>query len=348
MPGVFDAKYFNAEVFQKYYDSLENQYLNTLINSRAIRERQDLARVLPDQVGGNYLVQPISGNIGGTAVNYDGATNITADTLQTYMHGRIVTGRAKGWTEKDFTFDLTGKNFMNLIAGQVHEYWDHIDQLTILKILEGVFSMASTGGAAFVAAHTLDITAATNSEGKTGIGDATTLNTAMQKACGDRKSRFSMAIMHSVVATGYENLKLLTYAKQSDANGLERDVALGTINGRLVLVDDECPVDTSGNDPVYTTYLFGDGAIEYTNCGAKVPSEIDRDPATNGGQDTLYTRQRKCFAPYGITFTNASIASKSPTDAELATAANWDLVKTSAGAYIPHKLIPIARIKSLG
>lgn len=348
MPGVFDSKNFNAEVFQAYYDSLENPYINALIRSRAIRERQDLARVLPDQVGGNYLVQPISGNIGGNPDNYDGETNITTDKLATYMHGRVVVGRAHGWTEKDFTFDMTGKNFMNLIAGQVHEYWERVDQTTILSILAGLFSMASTGGAAFVAKHTLDVTAATNSEGKTGICDATTINTGMQKACGDRKARFSMAIMHSVVATGYENLKLLTYAKQNDANGLERDVAIGTINGRLVLIDDECPVDTSGNDPVYTTYLFGDGAFEYTNCGVKVPSEVERNAARNGGEDTLYSRQRKCFSPHGITFTMQSMAKASPTDAELATAANWDLVKTPAGVYIPDKLIPIARIKSLG
>ena len=98
----------------------------------------------------------------------------------------------------------------------------------------------------------------------------------------------------------------------------------------------------------YTTYALGDGAIEYTDCGAKVPSEVDRDPKTNGGEDTLYTRQRKCFAPYGISFTKASMARLSPTAAELETGANWELVNDGATTktYIEDKRIPIARILS--
>ena len=101
----------------------------------------------------------------------------------------------------------------------------------------------------------------------------------------------------------------------------------------------------------YTTYVFGDGAIEYTNCGAKVPYEMDRDPKTNGGQDTLYSRQRKCFAPYGISFTKASMSSLSPTDAELEMGVNWELVNSNeqgTKTYISSKAITIARIISLG
>ena len=100
----------------------------------------------------------------------------------------------------------------------------------------------------------------------------------------------------------------------------------------------------------YTTYIFGDGAIEYTNCGAKVPYEIDRNPAVNGGEDTLYSRQRKCFAPYGISFTKSVMSSLSPTDAELENGANWELVNSGGVTkeYISLKAIPIARIISLG
>ena len=100
----------------------------------------------------------------------------------------------------------------------------------------------------------------------------------------------------------------------------------------------------------YTSYVLGDGALEYTDCGVKVPYEVDRNPAVKGGQDLLYSRQRKCWAPYGISFTMNSMVTASPTDAELATGSNWELVK-SAGAtpkYIDDKCIPIARIISRG
>ena len=232
--------------------------------------------------------------------------------------------------------------------------------------------------------------------------DATSLNSAIQKACGDHKNKFSLAIMHSAVATNLENMKVLVYLKYNDANGMERETGLATLNGRLVIVDDSMPVGedestatygatsdqavvagktyytrsgsspnyvytrvarpadanissyyekTAEGQPVYTTYIFGDGAIEYTNCGAKVPAEMSRDPKTNGGQDTLYNRQRKCFAPYGISFTKASMSTLSPTDAELAMGVNWELVNTGGTnnkKYISLKAIPIARIISLG
>ena len=355
MPGVFDNKVFNAEVFQQYTERIPNLRRNELIRSRAIRPRPDLATAMAEGTGGNYITTPLRGLISGTTpLNYDGTTNITADSTVSFSHSRVVVGRAKAWTERDFSYDITGgEDFIDNIAQQLAEYWEEVDQDTIIHILNGVFAMADTQGAKFVQAHTYDITAAVNSEGKTGVGDGTTLNSAIQKACGDNKGRFTLAIMHSVVATGYENLHLLAYMKYTDSTGMERDLAIGTLNGRIVLVDDSMPVIAGeNNDPdKYITYVLGDGAIEYTDCGAKVPYEVDRDPATNGGQDTLYARQRKSFAPYGISFTKASMAKESPTDAELETGSNWQLVSGGTGAkktYIDHKAIPIARIISLG
>ena len=78
---------------------------------------------------------------------------------------------------------------------------------------------------------------------------------------------------------------------------------------------------------------------------------MSRDPKTNGGQDTLYSRQRKVFAPYGISYTRSSQATLSPTAAELEKGANWTLVHNGASSskeYIDHKAIPIARIISSG
>lgn len=400
MPGIFDNKLFNAEVFQKYVDRIPNLNRNELIRSRAIRQRPDLASAMADEVGGNYITTPLKGLIGGAAQNYDGNTNLQANGTKTFSHSRVVIGRANAWTEKDFSYDITGgEDFLENVAQQISEYWEEIDQATLVHILNGVFAMNDTAGAAFVDAHTNDVTAKQNSEGVTGAMDGTTLNTTMQKACGDNKSKFSLAIMHSMVATNLENMRLLAYLKYTDANGMQRDLAIGTLNGRTVLVDDNMPIITvnptyaktsdasvtagktyytrsgssgnyvytavaspvdadianyyevTGGDTAYVTYVLGDGAIEYTNCGAKVPYETDRDPAKNGGEDTLYSRQRKSFAPYGISFTKASMTSLSPTDAELEDGQNWELVNDNASSvkeYINHKAIPIARIISLG
>lgn len=354
MPGIFDSKNFNAEVFAGYVARMPNTKRNAMIQSRAIRLRPDLAAAMKDQDGGNYITTVLSGTISGSEPqNYDGQTDMTPDNTKTFKHSRVVVGRMKGWTENDFSKDITGgQDFMENIAQQISEYWSEVDQDTLLYILKGIFAMTGTENKKFVDAHTSDVTAVVNSEGKTGYMDATTMNSAMQKACGDNKTAFSLAIMHSTVSTNLENLKLLTYLKYTDSNGMERQIGLGSLNGRMVLIDDDMPVAAaSDGKKKYTTYVLGDGAFELTDCGAAVPFEVDRDPEKNGGQDKLYSRQRKSFAPYGISFTQASMASLSPTNAELAMGVNWELVNTNTAEgkeYIAHKLIPIAQIISFG
>ena len=341
----FDAKIFNPEAFQKYRDRIPDLKKNELLKSGALRVRNDLKAALSDQTGGNYITIPMKGLLDGTPLNYDGQTDITATSTKTYSQGMIVIGRAKAWTEKDFSFDITGGvDFMSNVAEQTNKYWENYDQETLINILKGIFSMTGAENLKFVNGHTTDISGETGDAGKV---SATTLNSAIQKASGDNKSIFTTAIMHSVVATNLENLQLLQYLKYTDKNGITRDLGIATWNGRTVLIDDSVPVDGTK----YTTYLLGNGAFDYCDCGAKVPNEMGRDPAINGGQDTLYTRQRKLFAPYGISFTKASMATASPTDTEIVAGANWELVNDGAASdksYINHKAIPIARIISLG
>ena len=262
---------------------------------------------------------------------------------------------------------------MDNVAAQVNDYKAELDQTTLVKILEGIFAMTGAENLKFVQNHTSDITGetATDKDGNVkNVVQADTLNTALQKAAGDNKSKFTIAIMHSAVATNLENLKLLKYMTQTDANGVERDLTLATWNGRLVLIDDSMPTEavaavaesgTKGSPGYvapqeaytkYTTFVLGDGAFDYEDIGAKVPYEMYRDPKKHGGEDTLYMRQRKVFAPYGISFTKKSMTAKSPTDAELANGANWELVNNGKSGFakktINHKAIPIARIISRG
>ena len=331
MPGIFDNKYFNAEVFGKYVDQIKRDRDNPLLKSPAITTNTNIANMMKDQTGGNLVTIPFKGLIGGKPLNYDGQTDIEAQTTSTYKQTRVVIGRANAWTEKDFAYDITGgHDEMENIASQIIDYWDDVKQDTLLLILEGIFKMTAAKDKEFVTAHTY--------EDKN--FDVTTLNTALQQSVGSLKNNFALAIMHSRVATDLENLNLIKYLRYTDANGVERDLTLGTLNGRAVIIDDTVPV----NGDKYTTYVLGTGAIEYTPVGAKVPYETDRDPKVNGGEDTLYSRDRFCFAPYGISFTAKNMATLSPTDDELKDGSNWEVVKDPKGNTISLKTIPIARI----
>ena len=347
MPGIFDSKNFNSEVFGKYLDTIPRIKQNALMRAGVLRTRTDLRSMLVDQTGGNFISVPMMGRIGGDPLNYDGSTDITADGIGSYLQSMIVVGRAKAWQEKDFSFDITGKDFMEVIASQVADYWDDVDEATLLAILSGIFGVTAGN---FSANNTYDISASNGDAGKVG---PTTLNSAIQKAAGANKNIFTLAIMHSEVATNLENLQVLEYAKQTDENGIQRETSLATWNGRTVLIDDDVPTATAGSGDTaytkYTTYILGQDAFDYCDCGAKVPNEPWRDPHTAGGVDQLITRQRKLFAPRGFSFVQPSAPIVSPTDAQLSTAARWTLVKDTAGTGLyPTKAIPIARIISRG
>lgn len=354
----FDSKSFNPEAFGSYADTLPQPNKNELIKSRVIKSNPKIKELLSAQTGSFYGTIPFFGRIGGDALNYDGKTDITATGLDTFEQSVIAIGRAKAWTEKDFSVDITaGVDFMSEVAKQVAAYWDDVDTGILMSILKGIFSMSTKEEKVFVDAHTFDISANT---GAAGAMSATTLNTAVQKACGDKRGRFSLVFMHSAVATNLENLQLLEFLKYTDANGVQRPLPMATWNGRLVIVDDGMPFEevAESDEGVgdgytkYTTYVFGEGAFDFADLGAKVPYEMSRDPKTNGGEDTLYSRKRICLAPYGISFTKKSVASLSPTNAELENGANWALVDngqtSTKRAVMNHKDIAIARIISRG
>lgn len=341
----FDAKSFNAEAFKYKADRIPRTRLNEIRKSRVLTGNPDIREVFTTQNGTGYARIAMRGLLDGDAVNYDGQTDIEATSTKTFEQGVVVIGRAKAWVEKDFSHDITGGiDFMDNVAQQVTDYWQDIDQDTLLAILKGIFAMTGGKSAEFVEKHTFTVS---------GPMEATTLNSATAQACGDRKKKFAMIFMHSVVATNLENLNLLQALKYTDKDGVTRDLTLYSWNGKLVVVDDNMPVDESGDTSIYTSYVLGEGTIAFEDIGAKVPYEMARDPKTNGGQDTLYTRQRKVFAPFGISYEKTSQESLSPTDAELSNGANWALVHSGEAeeenrSYIAHKAIAICRIQSQG
>ena len=364
----FDAKSFNEKAFGKYMSAIPNAKLNKLKESKAIVSDQRLREtfVTNSQTGAVHAVLPFFGLIGGDALNYDGETNLTAERTDTFEQGVFVYGRMMGWTEADFSYDVTGgADFMANVRNQINRYWNDVDQGTLLAILEGVFNMSATGtgaiktaNAEFVDKHTYDISDGATKEDQ--CMGATSLNVAIQKACGDNKQKFSLVICHSTVATNLENLKLLAYLKYTDAEGIERDLEMGTWNGRLVIVDDSMPVEVVPAVPAsedveaqdsytkYTSYILGEGAIGFEPIGAKVPYEMVRDAKTKGGEDTLISRKRNAVSVAGISYLKAAQKTNSPTDDELKNGKNWVLVSNGDSKTINHKTIPIARIISRG
>jgi hypothetical protein len=344
----FDSKSFNPQAFGAYVKRIPNVTRNELAKSRAVGSNEQARGALANQTGSLYARIPYFGRISGaTSQNNDGATNITSNSTTTYEQGFVTASRMDSWTERSFSKNITaGVDFMDNVAAQISDYKMEVKQAMLLAILNGVFAMNTEGGGVaanaakdFIDNHVFDITA--DGDGMVG---AATLNTAMQKACGDNKAIFKLAIMHSAVATNLENMKLLKYLTYTDADGITRDLALASWNGRTVLIDDGMPVTEDGG---YVTYVLGEGSVILDDIGDSVPYEMSRDPKTNGGQDTLYVRDRFICGVDGISFEKPSSITASASNADLENGANWQIINDGTKA-IPHKAIAIAKIVSKG
>ena len=345
----FDSKSFNPQAFGAYVKRVPNVAKNELAKSGAVGANEQARSALSTQTGSLYSRIPYFGRIdGSTSQNNDGATDIASTNTTTYEQGFIVASRMDSWTERSFSKNITaGVDFMDNVAAQIADYKFDVRQAMLLAILEGVYSMstdgdsvAATAAREFIEKHTYDISGET---GEGALVGSTTLNKAIQKACGDNKNIFKVVIMHSEVATNLENIKLLKYMTQTDADGIERELALATWNGRLVLIDDNMPVE-NGN---YTTYILGESSIVLDDIGDAVPYEMSRDAKTNGGQDTLYVRDRYICGVDGISFEKPASITASASNADLSNGANWAIINDGTKA-IPHKAIAIAKIISKG
>jgi hypothetical protein len=345
----FDSKSFNPQAFGAYVKRIPNVTKNELAKCGAIGSNEQARAALANQTGSLYARIPYFGRIdGSTSQNNDGATDIASTNTTTYEQGFIVASRMDSWTERSFSKNITaGVDFMNNVAAQIADYKLEVRQAMLLAILEGVYGMnvegdtvAAKAAAEFVEKHTFDIS---GEAGEAAMVGSTTLNKAIQKACGDNKNIFKLVIMHSEVATNLENIKLLKYMTQTDADGIERELALATWNGRVVLIDDNMPVE----DGKYTTYVLGQGAIILDDIGDAVPYEMSRDPKTNGGQDTLYVRDRYICGVDGISFEKPASITASASNDDLKNGANWNIINDGEKS-IPHKAIAIAKIVSLG
>ena len=146
---------------------------------------------------------------------------------------------------------------------------------------------------------------------------------------GDRGDRLTAVAMHSAVEASLRKLDLIDFLTDS-----EYKAQIRTFQGRRVIIDDNCPYRAGTTDGVvYTTYLFGPGAFGAGFAPLDTPVEsghgneafeYNRDPLASNSY--VINRRRFILHLRGVKFNSASVAGASPTDAELALAANWTRV----------------------
>lgn len=209
--------------------------------------------------------------------------------------------RGRAWKANDLAKALSGDDPMGAIGDLVAAYWARRKQATLISTLTGVFSAASMAG------NVSNISAA---EGDAATFTGETFLGASYKL-GDAEEKLTAIMMHSQTLASLRKQDLIETEKDSEGK------TIYIYMGKRVIVDDATP-NAAG---VYTSYLFGAGAIAEGNGAAPVPTEVGRDILL--GDDILVNRQHFLLHPRGVAFQNASVAGVSATNAELATATNW-------------------------
>ena len=199
----------------------------------------------------------------------------------------------------------------------------------MLSILKGIFASALSGS----------IVAKTEVK-------STDIIDAVRGIGGDNADLFKVVFMHSHIASILEKEDKLTYALYNDANGIQRPSNIAYWNGRLVIVNDACPVaDASDNKHTYRVFFLGERAFARCELPELVPAEMAREAKTNGGQTSLVTRHGLVLAPEGVSFKQSALASTNKvTNAMLETGANWEVVNDGNGHAVEAKNIPFCAI----
>ena len=249
-------------------------------------------------------------------------TDLTAAGISSNQDVAAIIRRAKMWSATDLSAALAGKDPMEAITSLVASFWARDMQKELVAILAGIFgSYTDTSDTVTpLKDNILDISGGSGAAAK--WSGAAFIDA--EQLLGDNKTALTGVMMHSATEAALKKQNLIETVQPSN------DVAFGLYQGKRVIVDDGCPVTGSGSSQVFSTFLFGQGAIALGNGSPVgfVPTETDRDKKKGSGIDYLINRRTSILHPRGIQFTDKSVANTKtgPTREELKDAKNWNPV----------------------
>lgn len=321
MAGTTLSDVIVPELFTKYVVQ-KTMELSALFNSGIVTNNAEFDRLASEAAPIHNM--PFFEDLQGDSENVTEGTDLTAKKITSNKDVSTTIRRAAMWSATDLSAALAGADPMAAIGNLVAGFWARDMQKELINILNGVFAATTMTN------HVLDVSV---EEGAAANISASVFIDGLQML-GDAQSQLTAVAMHSAVKSYLKKQNLIT--TQRDSNSVEFE----TYQDRRVIVDDGCPYSSG----VYTTYLFGNGAIAFGNGNPVgfVATEVDRDKKKGSGVDYLINRRTFILHPRGVQWTNSSRAAvESPTRAELANKANWKRVyedKAIRLVAIKHKI----------
>lgn len=309
------------EVFNPYFlnrtTEIAKFYLGGIVSNDATLDKLASS-------GGQILKMPFWNDLNGNDEILTDSSSLTPGKINSGQDAAVLHMRGRAWGVNDLAKALSVDRAdpMGAIADLVSEYWARRYQAVALQSLLGVFADNTANDAGDMQADVsgatnADVTAATKFSGDAFIDGQATF--------GDAIGGLSGIAFHPHVYHNLKKIDQISFERESMG-----DLEIETYRGLRVLVDRSMPFTAAAGAAdadaaaQYTTYLFGNGAIGMGQGSAPVPTETDRDSLA--GEDYLITRTHFLMHPRGVKFTSNTVTGTSPSNAELALAANWDRV----------------------
>lgn len=264
--------------------------------------------------GGSTINMPFFADLDGEDEVLSDTSPLTPDKIGAGQDVAVKHYRGKAWGTNDLAASLAGSDPAEAIASLVADYWARRMQALLISTLRGVF--AST---LMVSEHVRDISIADGNNAT--ASNLISSNAAIKSfgLMGDELDALIGIAMHSDIYYALLAQDVIEFEQPS-----EQGATIQRYKGRTVIVDDTLPKVAGGTSGfVYSTYMFGPGAVGYGEGEPKTPTETDRDSLQ--GDDYLINRREFLLHPRGVKWTSAAtVAGKSPTNAEIQAANGWE------------------------
>jgi hypothetical protein len=226
----------------------------------------------------------------------------------------------KSWSQADLAGAFATGNTddpLKQVVTWTERYWRRQSQIALIKSLDGLVADNIANDASDMHFSVYSDIATPLAANKISPGALT----SSRLTAGEFLDGMGTIVMHSKVFGDALNQEAITFVQPSALPFMTYKFA-----GMDVIISDDATKVNGTNSPKYRSYLFGPGALAYTVHFPETSVEFFRNPekGNGGGVNTLHNRRHVLMHPKGFQFTSASVAGKSATFAELATAANWD------------------------
>jgi hypothetical protein len=239
----------------------------------------------------------------------------------------------------DLVKELAGSDPMQQIRNRFGTYWERQFNRRIIASLEGIL-------ADNIANDSSDMVndVGTGNDNDNAVLFSRDAFVTAAFTSGDHYDNYVAIAVHSTVYSQMIKNDDIDFIRDSQGT-----LDIPTFMGRRVIVDDSLPFTPAagalGTDAaaLYTSVLFGPGALSYEMMPADIGVELHREPlqGLGGGTETIIERNHLLLHPLGMSFQSVAIGGQSPSLAELKEAQQWDRV-------VDRKNIPLAFLTTNG